>query len=381
MDFRQFHLQDGTSVIKGEGLIGPGDAARLRKVAPLADLDHRGNKMLLLNSQGGEVVDALDTADVIDEFHFETVVAPGDVCLSACASILFLAGDAHRVLGDGLLGFHSCMTNSPAAAEIAAAHCNRQIARFMEEQGYPADLMYTMLSGATLRTISVDGVHYSVAIPRPEIHCWGLQQFAWMEKFDEDVRPCIQLIMGHPVGSARDWDLPIAQREILSPQIPAGLYVGTWTPPGGWSYGTIYDGVSIGFRRWNKFPGGPEIEVFCALQARGSWLVLLRRMIDGARPADGLAFRTTRGVAFAVATARTTPSAGFIGAPFNFLMESFVFDSDLGDLLMGPDGPAEFVLLDGQARPLQRITVDIAGARKRLPNARRNCAGRFPGSE
>lgn len=79
-------------------------AGRLAEVAPLP----YGLPVLLLDSPGGLVDEALKVSALLDGKPVHTVVPDGAKCASACASIVFIAGAARTVEEQGLLGQHSC---------------------------------------------------------------------------------------------------------------------------------------------------------------------------------------------------------------------------------------------------------------------------------
>jgi hypothetical protein len=380
MEFNALRIEDCTIVIKGEGEIDHGDADRLRAVASLADTDSDGRRILMLNSTGGKAAAAFKVASVIDEFRFNTVVTRGDICYSACASILYLAGDSHIVHVGGVLGFHPCRIKANAARKIGSEHCNENIAKIMAEQNYPPEILFSGLSVRPLHQVTINGQTEMMSLVRaPDIHCLGLQRFYWMQPITIDVQPCQDLRMARPVRWARDWDHPEELREVLHPSIPRGLYVGRWLPPGSWSYGIFEDAATIRFRRWNSFPGGPEIEIFCVHQAPGFWGLVLRQTSEMARPTRGLVFKTRHGATIAKDPIRTTVGPFWTGDDFTVQMEGYLFDGELGQLLSGPDGPGQFVAIEPDGTIHDPIDVDVAGARERLSRISNHCAGRFFG--
>jgi hypothetical protein len=135
MEFRTF-LQSELKevVIIGEGPIADGDAERFAKIAPLATRDKYGNVTLVLNSPGGSVHAAFKLVEAMDEFEVSTIVPDNATCASACASIVYISGRYHDVLGTGILGFHTCYINNSGIKEPSAL-CNEAIAEHAFTRG------------------------------------------------------------------------------------------------------------------------------------------------------------------------------------------------------------------------------------------------------
>jgi hypothetical protein len=105
MEFEEYAVKAGT-VIKATGAIRAGDYEKLRLLVPAATIDQSGLRRIILESPGGEVAEAIRVAEVIRNNHFVTLV--GGECASACAMILYPAGQYAMLLDGGKLGFHSC---------------------------------------------------------------------------------------------------------------------------------------------------------------------------------------------------------------------------------------------------------------------------------
>src|SRR5688572_6067959 len=101
----------GKEVLRLTGPIEEGTAERFAGVLPrIAPLPH-GMPILLLDSPGGSVAEAMAMSRLLDLHPFHTVVPDGARCASACASILFVAGTYRTVEPFGALGQHSCSVN------------------------------------------------------------------------------------------------------------------------------------------------------------------------------------------------------------------------------------------------------------------------------
>jgi uncharacterized protein YecT (DUF1311 family) len=89
-------------------------------------------RRIILESPGGEVVEAILIAKIIREKNFVTLV--GGECASACAMILYPAGRYSYLIGKGKLGFHSCYDERTS---IAHPECTDVIAKLAASNGFP----------------------------------------------------------------------------------------------------------------------------------------------------------------------------------------------------------------------------------------------------
>lgn len=75
---------------------------RAKNIATLKSMLDKNIRIVLLNSQGGDIETAIKMAEMLLEYNVKTVV--NGVCLSACANYLFPAGSKKVI--NGVLGFH-----------------------------------------------------------------------------------------------------------------------------------------------------------------------------------------------------------------------------------------------------------------------------------
>jgi uncharacterized protein YecT (DUF1311 family) len=128
MDFRLYYQpQLKLKMVIGEGRIEDGDAGKFLAIAKTADRDDEGLVVLVLNSPGGNVEAAFRVVDAMDKVRVYTAVPNDARCASACASILFASGLRRSVIGNGLLGFHSCYRRE-GQSYAADSLCNEIIA-------------------------------------------------------------------------------------------------------------------------------------------------------------------------------------------------------------------------------------------------------------
>jgi len=154
----------GKEVLRLTGSIDQGTAAKLEaaigQVAPAA----HGLPILLLDSPGGSVVEALAMSRMMDEHLFHTVVPDGASCASACTSILFIAGSYRTVEPFGLLGQHSCSNGgTPDQA------CNDALAKHAVAHGVP----YGGVAAFVTYTPPDDILNFT----RQEADGWGLTRY------------------------------------------------------------------------------------------------------------------------------------------------------------------------------------------------------------
>jgi uncharacterized protein YecT (DUF1311 family) len=117
----------GSTMIFASGLIEPGDADRFIEVI---NATPPSSLVLGITSAGGGVIAAFEFADEIEAFGF-SVVGIGE-CASACAQIIFPAGEYSMLSPGSLLGIHSC-----SAAGIRHEICNEKIAQTAVKRGFP----------------------------------------------------------------------------------------------------------------------------------------------------------------------------------------------------------------------------------------------------
>lgn len=120
-------VNNEVNVIVGRGAIEEGDADRFKA----AILAHPPDApVLMVTSPGGEVAAAYELAKLVRSSSF-SIIAHKE-CASACAMILFPAGEYSILTKGSVLGIHSCST-SGARNEL----CNEEIAHFAVSNGFP----------------------------------------------------------------------------------------------------------------------------------------------------------------------------------------------------------------------------------------------------
>ena len=130
MEFTKHVARPGTA-IKATGSIEAGDAAKLEALVSAATVDEKGLRRIILESPGGEVVEAVRIAKIIRNNNFVTLV--GGECASACAMVLYPAGRYSYLIGQGKLGFHSCYDRQ----FVVHPECTEAIAKIAASFGFP----------------------------------------------------------------------------------------------------------------------------------------------------------------------------------------------------------------------------------------------------
>jgi len=131
MEFTKSVAPLGTA-IKATGPIKAGDAAKLQSIIGEATVDEKGLRRIILESPGGEVVEAVHIAEIIRSNNFVTLV--GGECASACAMLLYPAGRYSYLIGQGKLGFHSCYDRQQL---VVHPECTEAIANIAASFGFP----------------------------------------------------------------------------------------------------------------------------------------------------------------------------------------------------------------------------------------------------
>jgi hypothetical protein len=176
MDISIQKLPDGFEAVFAKGDIVPGDTLRLRKALQAADRDGSGNIDVVLNSDGGDVIEALVMAAVMDQVKVSTYVLAGDECVSACASILFFSGEFRVIFDGGRLGMHSC---SNGVNHVRNDLCNEEIAENAFKHGIPY--------GSVMAFMVQRGPSEVAWFDSRDADCWGFT--LWPAEYHRGIKP------------------------------------------------------------------------------------------------------------------------------------------------------------------------------------------------
>jgi hypothetical protein len=97
-------LLDGEAGVQGiaiNGTIMPGDRHKFANIALTTD-----EAVVLLHSDGGNILEAFEIGRAIRLKKFPTFVTPNEVCASACA-LIWLAGTPRLMSPSAKIGFHA----------------------------------------------------------------------------------------------------------------------------------------------------------------------------------------------------------------------------------------------------------------------------------
>lgn len=180
-------------VLRANGEIIKGDASALAKWLPALKPLPYGLPVILLNSPGGNVDEALRISELLTSRWVHTVVPSGARCASACASIFFIAGKDRTVEEGGLLGQHSCSVGG-----IKDQQCNDTISANAIAQG--------VSHGSIAAFITYADPSEMIWFDRELADCNGITRYPFeTESGFNKSEPCvIKVITGHfpPAQSA-----------------------------------------------------------------------------------------------------------------------------------------------------------------------------------
>lgn len=181
-------------VIKMTGVLEDGDVGRfLTTVTGVEPLRH-GYRVLLLDSPGGSVSEALRLSAALKNFNVHTVIPDGAKCASACASIVFIGGALRTMEHFGALGQHSCSRGG-----VQDAVCNEVLSQ------------HALLNGVSHGSVAA----FVTNVPPEEIlwfsradaDGWGLSRYAGeLESGFEKSEPRVfEILRGKRPGAQSAW--------------------------------------------------------------------------------------------------------------------------------------------------------------------------------
>ncbi|WP_287013111.1 hypothetical protein [Actibacterium sp.] len=176
---------NGHDVVQAEGVIESGDHGKLIKaLAATSELPH-GYKVVLLDSPGGSVDAALEMSKILDSRPAHTVIPSGASCASACASILFIAGEYRTIETGGRLGQHSCATGGIPDEECNELLAQHAVAHGVSHGSVKAFVTYTAPEDMTWMT-------------REDADCWGITRYPYTRQsgFGRSEPCAIRMIAG-----------------------------------------------------------------------------------------------------------------------------------------------------------------------------------------
>ncbi len=185
-----------TLLVRNE--IQKGDTSVLLKHIEMANPLSHDHIVLLLDSPGGNVAEAMSMVNTIKKrgIKIHAVVPSGAICASACASILFLGSNLKTVEYGGLLGQHSCSRNNG----ISHTQCNETIANFAIEQG--------VSHGSVKAFLNYSGPKEMSWFDREQADGWGLTKYAGeLSSNFEKSEPLFAEVLGFDFPPQSAWRL------------------------------------------------------------------------------------------------------------------------------------------------------------------------------
>ena len=186
----------GHKVVRLSGEIKTGLAKKLKEQIGEADVWSHEARILLLDSPGGSVDEALSISNIFDEFSVHTVVPNGASCASACASIVFVAGKFRTVEVFGRLGQHSCARNG-----VIDQHCNEEISEHAVQHG--------VSRGSIAAFVTFTPPSEIIWFSREDVDGWGLSRYPGEKTsgFEKSEPRVIKLFSGNMPPAQAAWRL------------------------------------------------------------------------------------------------------------------------------------------------------------------------------
>jgi hypothetical protein len=154
----------GREVLRLTGPIQAGDAQTFAAALDAARPAAHGRPIVLLDSPGGAVGEAMKISRLLDARPVHMIIPAGGRCASACASILFIAGDLRTIEEGGLLGQHSCASNG-----VPNEQCNELLAEHAVDHG--------VAHGAVAAYTTQVPPDEIVWLNRATADCWGITRY------------------------------------------------------------------------------------------------------------------------------------------------------------------------------------------------------------
>jgi hypothetical protein len=107
----EFDGDAGASIIYIDGQIAPDDDKKFRAISKTIP-----NAIVVLDSDGGSLLPALEIGKIIRVAGYSTIVTDDRTCASACA-LIWLAGIERGVIGGGKIGFHAAYRDNRGQLE------------------------------------------------------------------------------------------------------------------------------------------------------------------------------------------------------------------------------------------------------------------------
>jgi hypothetical protein len=117
-EIKSFNLKDGSVEISISGKIAPGDIDALRASIKTANDAGKLVTSLRLNSDGGNLLEAVRVADWVKSAKISTNVGQGATCASACF-LIFAAGETKYANINARIGVHAAASEKGVVSRAA----------------------------------------------------------------------------------------------------------------------------------------------------------------------------------------------------------------------------------------------------------------------
>ena len=186
----------GHSVVRISDEISSGLADQLEKIIDEADVWADGTRVVLLDSPGGSVNEAFRVSEVLQRSAIHTVVPNDASCASACASIVFVAGQYRTVEPFGRIGQHSC-----SRAGLPNQQCNEKIAAHAVQNG----VSHGSIAAFVTYVLPSEMIWFS----REDVDGWGLSRYPGEKAsgFQKSEPRVIRMLTGQMPAAQSSWRL------------------------------------------------------------------------------------------------------------------------------------------------------------------------------
>lgn len=192
---------NGHRVLGIDGTIEPGDAEQIARKLPLAEKMPYGTPVVVLNSPGGSVTEALKISKLFDDSPVHTVIPNRAKCASACASIVFIAGE-YRTMEDGAaFGQHSCSVNG-----VKDEECNEVISEHAVAHG--------VSHGSVASFVSYVDPEDILWFSRADAEGWGITRYPGedLSGFEKSEPRVFRMITGKEPPAQARWRINFKQK-------------------------------------------------------------------------------------------------------------------------------------------------------------------------
>lgn len=185
---------NGHEAIRATGTISAGATEVLDRALNTIIYAPHGARIILLDSPGGSVGEALAMSDMLRSHQTHMVIPDGARCASACASILFIAGTYRTVEPRGLFGQHSCSRHG-----VPVPECNEIISMHAFRNGVSHGSVHAFLTN-----VEPDQILW---FSREDVDCWGISRYPFSNRsrFDKSEPCAIRALLGYMPDAQTAW--------------------------------------------------------------------------------------------------------------------------------------------------------------------------------